>query len=191
MSTLLITQPEVKPPAQSSALPLDFLERYRQWLLQKGLGEQQAHWWTVWVQRFPVFRQQTSPPQPFPEAVTSFLDHQRREFNAQPWQIDHARKAIVELAAWWRTYKASTGAGANEAFRLELPHPPAKPPLSAEATSILRKVQAELRLHHYSRNLSARTRSPDDNLRASLSTNVLADCIPPRFAGSSTMSGGP
>jgi integron integrase len=150
MSTLLTTNPKVKPPAQPNTLPPDFLDRYRQWLLQKGLAEQQAHWWTVWVQRFRLFRQQTSPPKPFPEALTAFLDHQRREFQAKPWQIDHARKAILELALWWRTYKTS---GASTSLLPPMTHavrPPAKPPLSQEAASVLRRVRTELRLRHYS-----------------------------------------
>ena len=43
---------------------------------------------------------------PFAEALNALLDQQRHQFQAQPWQLDHARKAILELAAWWRTYKA-------------------------------------------------------------------------------------
>ena len=123
-------QPKVKPSTRPASLPPDFLERYQQWLTNKGLDQQQAHWWAVSVQRFRVFRQQTSPPQSFLEALSALLDHQRRQFNAQPWQTDQARKAIVELRAWWRAYKASSRAASQEAPRLDLPHPPARPPLS-------------------------------------------------------------
>jgi hypothetical protein len=48
MNNLLIPHPKVKPStppsAQPPSLPQDFLDRYRQWLLQKGLDQRQAHW---------------------------------------------------------------------------------------------------------------------------------------------------
>ena len=38
MKFRLILQPKVKPSTQPPSLPPDFLERYRHWLIQRGLG---------------------------------------------------------------------------------------------------------------------------------------------------------
>ena len=113
MHNLLIPQSKVKPSTppstQPPSLPPDFLEHYQQWLLQKGLDQQQVHWWSVWVQRFRAFRRQEASPKPFPQALTAFVEYQRTQFSAEPWQIDHARKAILELASWWRTHQVTGG----------------------------------------------------------------------------------
>jgi len=153
MITLLISQPKVNrsspPPTQPLTLPADFLEQYQQWLQHRGLNPHQAHWWGVWVQRFRAFRRQESSPRSFHDALTAFLGYQQTQFNTQPWQLDQVRKAILEMAAWWRTYRLSATPNLAHSQTPEYARPPAKEPLSAETAAILRQVRTELRLRHY------------------------------------------
>jgi len=109
MTNLLTLPPQVKPCPQPQFLPSDFPERYQQWLTNKGLSEQEAHWWLIWVQRFRAFRRREESPKSFTEATVAFLDYQRHEFDPKPWQIDQARKAILERTAWWHAFRTGGG----------------------------------------------------------------------------------
>ena len=149
MSTLLIQQPKVKPSTQAPSLPPDFLERYQQWLLFKGLDQQQAHWWGVWVQRFRCFRREESSLKPFRDALNAFLDCQRAKFNTEPWQLEHARKAVLELAAWWRMHRTSDTPDSTSVPGSQAVRSPAKELLSPACAAILRQVRTELRFRHY------------------------------------------
>ncbi len=151
MCNLPTPTPKVNPPTSTTTrpqlLPTDFVRLFQQWLRHKGLDPEQAHWWTVCVQRFRTFRRLPSSPKPFHEALVAFLEHQRTQFHAQPWETDRARKAILELAAWWRA-RQTTAVPIGPATSLV--RPPAKEPLSAESAAILRRVRTELRFRHYS-----------------------------------------
>lgn len=86
-------------PATASQKSTDWtldllLQRMRNELKQSSVAEKHAKWYLTWVQRFVGYRRSANLQSCTVDEIARFLEHQRKRYGSEDWQLEQARRAI-------------------------------------------------------------------------------------------------
>ncbi len=157
---------EKKPAGsnQSFSVEQGFLEEYQRFVLERGINEKTAKWFTNWIKQFARYLKNV-PLHDCAEAdVKGFLDQLDRREDIHKWQVKQARHALRLLfkdflqAPWASQKTAAKPDKLDESGPLPIKQPSlpqsrselSPKEASSQYNEALQKLTTEMRYRHYS-----------------------------------------